>query len=174
MIEYFKKEYLEQAQNQRKKTLIVYFMVLALYVALSVVVLIRYTQLPYMSEKIVAIKAVEYVITFFMLVFSFLYLGIKYKRVNKYYHLLKNLQIGLREEFVASFFEYDENLSTKDGVDVKALVFLEWNKFKKDYFDRKVWVLYELPFPEIPEKATVKFVTQGNVLVSYEILSEEE
>ncbi len=174
MTEYFKQEYLQQAKVQRKKTLTVYLIALALYVALSVVVLVRYMQLPYASEKITVIKIVEYVLTFIMTVFSFLYLGIKFKRVNKYYAMCKNLSEGLREEFEANFFEYDDTLATKDGVDVKALVFLQWNKFKNDYYERKVWVFYELPFPEIPENATVKFITQGNVLFSYQILDKEE
>lgn len=174
MTEYFKQEYLEQAKVQRKKTLAVYLIVLALYVALSVVVLVRYMQLPYASEKITVIKIVEYVLTFIMLVFSFLYLGIKYKRVNKFYAMCKNLNEGIKEEFEANFFEYDDTLATKDGVDVKALVFLQWNKFKNDYFERKVWVFYELPFPEIPENADVKFITQGNVLFSYQILDKED
>ena len=37
------------------------------------------------------------------------------------------------------------------------------------FFERKVLVLYEKPFPELQEKQTVKYVTQGNVLISYEI-----
>ena len=108
------------------------------------------------------------------MVFSFIYLGIKYKRINKYYTLCKNITGGIKEEFTAYFFEYDESLSTKDGVDVKALVFLQWNKFKNSFFERKVWVFYEKPFPKFNEHDKVRFITQGNVLVSYEILEEEE
>ena len=59
----------------------------------------------------------------------------------------------------------------KDGVDMKSLIFIEWNKYKNDYFERKVLVFYEKPFPEFAEKATVRYVTQGNVLISYEILN---
>ena len=59
----------------------------------------------------------------------------------------------------------------KDGVDFKSLVFIEWNKYKIDFFERKVLVFYEKPFPEIPVEANVSYITQGNVLISYEILS---
>lgn len=55
---------------------------------------------------------------------------------------------------------------------MKSLVFLEWNKYKKGYYERKVLVFYEKEFPEIPEGSGVRFITQGNVLVSYEILDE--
>ena len=44
------------------------------------------------------------------------------------------------------------------------------NKYKNDFFERKVLVFYEKDFPEIPEGANVRYVTQGNVLISYEIL----
>lgn len=174
MTNYFEKEILDQAKDQRKKTLIIYYLILAMYIAMSVVVMVRYLRLPYGSPKIGALKAVEFVLTFIMTVFSFIYLGIKYKRVNKFYTMCKNITVGIKEEYTANFFEYDESLNTKDGVDVKALVFLQWNKFKNDYFERKVWVFYEKPFPEFKQNDTVRFITQGNVLVSYEIIDEED
>ena len=105
------------------------------------------------------------------MIFSFIYLGIVYKRVRRYYKICVHLSTGLRETTVANFIEYDETIQDKDGVDFKSIVFLEWNKYKKDFFERKVLVFYEKPFPEIPEQSNVSFVTQGNVLVSYEILS---
>ena len=65
-------------------------------------------------------------------------------------------------------------LAIKDGVDCKELIFNEWNKFKEVYYERRVFVLYEMDFPDIPEKSMVKFITQGNVLISYQILNEKE
>ena len=174
MTNYFNNEILEQAKIQRKKTLTIYLLILVLYLALSTVVLVRYMQLPYASPKIGTIKTVEFVLTFIMLIFSFIYLGIKFKRVNKFYIMCRNMSTGLKEEYTASFFEYDESLNTKDGVDVKALIFLQWNKFKNEYFERKVWVFYEKPFPEFKENDMVRFVTQGNVLIKYEIINEED
>ena len=70
------------------------------------------------------------------------------------------------------FFEYDETLQDKDGVDFKSLVFIEWNKYKNDFFERKVLVFDEREFPQIKEGQNVTYVTQGNVLVSYKILEE--
>ena len=66
-----------------------------------------------------------------------------------------------------------------DGVECKTIIFLEWNEYKKIYFERKVLVFYEKEFPQIPENAFVKMVTQGNFLISFEVLeireySEEE
>jgi len=81
---------------------------------------------------------------------------------------------GLKETSTASFFEYKDQVTVKDGVEFKSLVFIEWNKYKKDYYERNVLVFFEKPFPEIPEKAMVEFVTQGNVLIKYQILEEVE
>ena len=78
---------------------------------------------------------------------------------------------GIKEKYTGNFLEYDETVQVKDGVDFKSLVFIEWNKYKNDFFERKVLVFNEKPFPEIPEKANVNYVTQGNVLIEYEILS---
>ena len=62
----------------------------------------------------------------------------------------------------------------KDGVDCYSLVFLEYNKYKKDFFERKVLVLAEKPVPQFEKHTFVKFITQGNVLCSYEVLAEKQ
>lgn len=172
MTEYFKNEYYEQARKQRKIVLAIYFGVLAAYIAASGVLLGYYVTLTYQSPKITVVKLIEYPLTAVFVVFSFVYLGIAFRRVNKFYKLCCNVITGLKETSEANFFEYDENLTEKDGVDMKSLVFLEWNKYKKGYYERKVLVFYEKDFPSIPDGAGVRFITQGNVLVSYEILDE--
>ena len=172
MTEYFKSEYYEQAKRQRKKVLAIYFIVFAVYLAASGVLLGYYVTLTYQSPKITVVKLIEYPLTAVFIVFSFIYLGIAVRRVNKFYAMCVNIITGLKETSEANFFEYDETLTEKDGVDMKSLVFLEWNKYKKGYYERKVLVFYEKEFPEIPEGSGVRFITQGNVLVSYEILDE--
>jgi len=171
MTEYFvEKDHLE-AKAQRKKVLTVYYVVLAVYLAISVLLFIWYRTLPYKSPTIAGVKWIHYPLTALMVAFSFVYLGIPFKRVNRYYRLTRNLITGLRETSTGSFFEYDETLQDKDGVDFKSLVFIEWNKYKNDFFERKVLVFDEKPFPVFEENQNVRYVTQGNVLISYEILS---
>ncbi|MBP5467339.1 MAG: hypothetical protein J6Y43_07255 [Clostridia bacterium] len=176
MTEYYTDAELAAAKKQRKKTLIVYFIVFGVYLAATVAIFIYYGTLPYKgyadtASKISLIKGVHYSLTAVFVIFSFIYLGITFKRVNRYYKTCRNMSTGLRETSTGSFLEYDENIQDKDGVDFKALVFIEWNKYKKDFFERKVLVFYEKPFPEIPLEANVSYTTQGNVLISYEILS---
>lgn len=170
MIEYFTQEEFNSARRQRKKWLIWYFMVLGLYVASSVGLLVWYLFLPYHSPTITTVKLIHYPLTGVFVIFSFIYLGIPFKRVNRFYKMCVNLATGHREEWMGSFFEYDETLQDKEGVDFKSLVFIEWNKYKNEYFERKVLVFNEKEFPEIPENSMVKYITQSNVLISYEII----
>lgn len=176
MVEYYTDAELVSARKQKKKTISIYFIVLGVYALATAAFLIYFLTLPYKgygdtASKITRIKAGHYSLTAIFVVFSFIYLGIVYKRVRRYFKTCLHLSTGLRETTVANFIEYDETVQDKDGVDFKSLVFLEWNKYKQDFFERKVLVFYEKPFPEIPEQANVFFVTQGNVLISYEILS---
>lgn len=176
MIEYYNDAELQSAKKQKKKTLIIYFITLGIYLLISVACFIYYRTLPYSgygdtAGKITVLKAIHYGITALFLIHTFVYLGIIFKRVNRYFKLCRNMSTGLKEQSTGSFFEYDEKIQDKDGVDFKALVFIEWNKYKKDFFERKVLVFYEKPFPEIPVQANVSYITQGNILVSYEILS---
>lgn len=173
MIDYFVEKDYEQAKSQRKKVLLGYFVGLFIYAAVSVAMLLWYLTLPYKSPTITTVKLIQYPVSALFVVFSFVYLGIPYKRVNRYYRIMNNLKNGLRETSTGSFFEYDETLQDKDGVDFKALIFLEWNKYKKDFFERKVLVFDERPFPEFELNTNVRYVTQGNVLVSYEVLDQK-
>ena len=171
MIDYYVKEDLEKARAQRKKTLLAYFIVLGVVVLISAGFITWYLTLPYKSPTILTIKLIHYSILAVFAIFSFIYLGIKYKRINRYYKLVNYLETGLRETSTGSFFEYDETSQEKDGVDFKSLVFLEWNKYKNDFFERKVLVFEEKPFPKFNENDNVRYITQSNVLISYEILS---
>lgn len=173
MIKYFDHDEVIKAKKQKKTVLAIFFAVAAVYLASVVVFLVMVYNMPYGDDPTVP-KLVEYSVTGVFAIFSFVYLGIPLRRVNKYFKLTVNLDTGIKEESVASFLEYDETIHDKDGVDCKALVFLEWNKYKKDYFERKVLVFYEKEFPVIAEQAEVKFVTQGNFLIEYEIIEDGE
>lgn len=170
MVDFFKTEEFDVAKKQRKKVLIWFFVVLGVYLLSSLAVLFWYLTLPYMSETIKWVKVVQYSLVAIFVIFAFLYLGIPFRRINKYYKVLRNMVSGLRETSTGSFFEYDESIQTKDGVEFKAIVFLEWNKYKNDFFERRVLVYAEKDFPVFEKNENVRYVTQGNKLCSYEIL----
>lgn len=172
MTEYFTAEEFEKAKKQKNKTLTIYFIVLGVYAIFSAIMYVWYFNLPYESSVITKVKWLQYSVSALFVIFSFIYLGIPFKRVNRYFKQCRNMKIGLKETSTGSFLCYDEEIQDKDGVDFKSLVFIEWNKYKKDFFERKVLVFYEKPFPEMQEKSNVRYITQGNVLISYEILDD--
>ena len=177
MVQYYQKEFITEAKKQRDKCLTIYLIVLAVYLAIVTAILIKCSQLPFVhyantNQKLTTLKVIHYSLTAIMVVFSALYLGIKYKRINRYYVRCRNMAVGLKETFVGSFLEYSEDIIDKDGVDFKSLIFIEWNKYKKVYYERKVFVFYEKPFPEFKENDHVEYVTHGNVLYSYKILDK--
>lgn len=174
MVEFFKKEEFFVAKKKRNIVLGIYLAILAVYLIVSEGLFLWYTTFPYGSTGINTVKLIEYPLSAVFILFSFIYLGIPFKRINKYYNLLRNMLIGKRETSTGSFLEYDESVEVKDGVDCKTMLFLEWNKYKKDFFERKVLVFNEKEFPQFSESANVKYVTHGNVLVAYEILEDEE
>jgi hypothetical protein len=170
MTEYFTEADFLAVKKQRKKVLLAYFIVLGIYLLFSVGMFLWYRTLVYQSPTITTVKLIHYSVTALFVIFSMIFLGIKFSRVNKFYHMADHLVHAMNVTFTGSFLEFDESLQYKDGVDVKSLVFIEWNKYKNDFFERRVFVFYERPFPEIPQDAQVKYVTQGNVLLRYEIL----
>lgn len=174
MIKYYGKEDYYKAKKRRNLLLAVFLAITAAYAAASVALLVYYIFLPYHSPMIATVKAVHYPLTAVYVIFAFVYLGTVYKKAQKMFRFMQNIEKGLKEVSEANFFEYDETPQVKDGVDVKSLIFLEWNEIKQDYFERKVLVFYDRPFPEIPLSATVKFITHGNFLLEYQILEEKE
>ena len=170
MVEYFTKKEYEQAKKSYRKLLIGLFIDIALYLGGSAVVLFWYLTLPYRSPTISTVKWVQYPFTAVFVIVTFIYAGIPLKRAKKYYRSTFNNLTGLREATTGSFFEYDERSWQKDGVDYKTIIFLEWSKYKKDFFERKVLVPFDKEFPKFEKHDNVRYVTQGNVLVAYEIL----
>ncbi len=171
-IDYYKKEFFQEAKEQRNKTLLVYLMALGVFLLITVALFLWYGTLPYEDERIKLVKFIQYVVLGVFVLFSGVYLGIKFKRVQKYYKKCIDVETGLTETSSGVFIETNESIQSKDGVDFKCLVFLELNPKKNNFFERKVLVFYEKPFPEIEEGVKVKYTTQGNVLKYYEIVEE--
>ncbi len=167
---YFENFTVDKMKKKKNKYLAIFYSALAIYVVLSVVFFVWYLQLPYASPTINLVKTLHHVLTGVFTAGAFFYLMLPYKRVKNYYKVSVNLAKGIKETTTASFLRYDENLHEKDGVDFKALVFSEYNKYKKDFYERKVLVFYDKEFPKFEKGQNVTFITQGNVLISYEIL----
>lgn len=170
MIEFFKEEQLSMAKAQRKKVLLKYLLTLGVYLIYATCMMLWYWTLPYMHPQIKVIKWILYSTSVLYMIFSYVYLSIAYGRVHRYYKLCDKVLYDRKETYVGEFLRYDESMDQKDGVDCKSLIFKEWNKYKKVYFERKVLVPYEMDFPQIEQNATIRYVVQGNVLVRYEYI----
>lgn len=171
-MQYFRREDLIAIKKQRNVLLTIFIAVLSFYVLATAGFITWVALLPYGSTMIFTVKVIHYVVTGAFIIFAFIFIGIPFRRANKAYKFCIKLEKDIKETSEASFFEYDDALQEKDGVDCKSLIFLEWNKYKEDYFERKVLVFFDKPFPEIKENSKVKFITQGNFLIEYEILEE--
>lgn len=173
-MQYFDENELLKLKKHRSNLLWVFGVTVALYLLFTAGFLTWFILLPYDSPTQTVIKAVEYVVTGLVIIFLFVFMGIPFKRTNRNYKFCIQLKNGQRVVSEGSFFECDEDIQYQDGIDCKALIFIEWNKYKKDYFERKVLVFYDRPFPEIPQSQDVRYVTQGNFLISYEFIDQEE
>ncbi|MCQ2387569.1 MAG: hypothetical protein MJ066_03890 [Clostridia bacterium] len=173
MIDYFDLKEWEIIKEQKRKAIAMYFVSLLIYLLFAFGFYAWYLLSPYGAKIVILIKWVVYPVTFIYAVISMLVFGIKYKRIKSYYNKCVDLATGIKETNEGTFLRYSQLCQVKDGVDFKNLIFSEWNKYKNEYYDRKVLVFYEKPFPDIPTNSKVKYITQGNVLISYEIISEE-
>ncbi|MBQ3115798.1 MAG: hypothetical protein IJC07_02090 [Clostridia bacterium] len=171
-MQYYTSDEFNQLKKQRKKTFMALYICLAVYVLICTAFFWWYRTLPYEAPQIKWVKVGHYTATGIMAIFTYIFVGLKLKRMRKYYRMLHHIETGLRETSRASFFEYDNTVFLNLGVEMKSLIFLQWNKYKQNYYERKVLIPADKPYPEFVEGQMVEFVTQGNILVSYEILDE--
>lgn len=131
-----------------------------------------YVLLPYEDPNGTWVIAVTAVWTAIYLVFLFPYMGISFKRCNAYCKLLKYISLGLKEYAVAPFEGIDD-WTTHDGVDVNVADFSVPNIKRDGMMTRQVYVDGEKDFPPFEEGCPVRLVTQGNLLIEYEILDKK-
>ena len=61
---------------------------------------------------------------------------------------------------------------TKDNIDVSACVFETWSKKKQEWLEREVYFDSEKPLPDFGEGDLVRYITQSNFIVQYEIVQK--
>lgn len=168
MEEIYSKEDFEQVKRQKKIIKAVYFTVMGVFLAFAVAMIVVYVLQPYKSPNIAWIKAVTFVVSGAFVIFSFIYLGIPMKRIRNYYKILFGMETGTNNETAGNFERYSEELEIRDGIEFKALYFMEYNTKKQEFYERKVMFDAEKPFPEFTQGENVKYYTHGNILVGYE------
>ncbi len=161
------------AMQQRRRILGGFFGVSGVFFAAFLALVIYYISLPYAHPAGTWIIVATAVLTGVYLAFAFPFMGIKFKRCNAYCKMLRFISVGLKEYAVLPFYEIDD-WTTHDGVDVNVAVFLVGNIKKDDVLRRQIFVDGEKEYPPFKEGDMVRFVSQGNLMIEYEIVRGEE
>lgn len=162
---------LYDAYMQRRRLLGGFFIATALWLAGVIGLIIYFVMLPYNDPNGTWVKAVTGVWTGLYLCFLFPYMGICFKRSNAYCKMLKFISRGMKEYSVAPFEGIDD-WTTHDGVDVNVADFSVPNVKRDGMMTRQIYVDGEKDFPPFEEGKRVKLITQGNLLIEYEILDD--
>ena len=161
------------AAKQKRKLFLIFWIVTAFVAAGFIACVICYLRLPYHDERGNLIVAITSVLMALYLIFCFPYCDICLKRVRRYCKMLAFISDGLKESAVLPF-EDIENWTTRDGVDVNVAVFGVRNIKRDEVMHRHIYIDGEKEFPPFQAGDMVRLVTQGNLLIEYEILPRPE
>lgn len=162
---------LYDAVMQRRKYLAVFLTVTAVILAGMLTFIVLYSQLPYRDPNGPWMIAVTCILAALYIIFCFPFMGICYKRVNSYCKMLGFISAGLKENNCAPFAGV-EDWTVHDGVDVNVATFEVKNIKRKETMLRQIYVDGEKDFPPFEEGDVVRFVSQGNLMIAYEILND--
>jgi hypothetical protein len=179
MVQIYKEIDYDNALNLKKKLLYIYFAVLAVLFVATVVMFILYLSLPFASTQEIKNQGNLYlvinsIISAVGVVFSFVYLGIPYKRAKAYFRLLNDIKTGQKIKNVSTFIQNDESVNEVGNVDFHTMVVLEWSEKTQEFMRRNVLVDKEKPMPNLKNGDIITYVTHANVLLSYGLKSEDD
>ena len=173
MIEIYSKQDYYFAKKARNKFLTIFFVTLAILLAINITVFVIYTQQEYATPYRTPMLAFNILTDAIYAIIFYVLFSIKYKRLADYLKLLVNLFTGIQEEGVNTVNRIDSSLKTKDGVDFVSLVVLDWNEKKNEFFERHILLDVEKPIPELKKGDVIKHKTHGNVLIAYELCAPD-
>lgn len=173
MINIYSEADLTAAKKQKNRILIVFYITLAILLSINIAILVIYTRQEFNTKYKMPLLMTNILSCSVYAVVMYFVFSIKYKRVNAYTHLLINIRDGLKAEDVNAFVRVDSAITEKDGVDFASIVVLQWSEKKQEYFERHILCDLEKPLPEIEKGDVIRHITHGNVLVAYELNSQD-
>ncbi|MBO6263104.1 MAG: hypothetical protein J6N93_02365 [Clostridia bacterium] len=178
MTRIYEEEDYVKALKLKRTLLYIYFGVLAVFLAVNVVFFVMFLQLPYQSnDEIIRQKNIYYWIIcgsdMVFAVFSFIYLGIPFKRARYYFRMLDDIKTGQKQKSESTFLQNDMSVTEVGNVDFHTMVVLEWSDKTQEYMRRNVLVDKEKPMPKLKNGDIIVYTTHANVLLSYGLKSEE-
>lgn len=171
MIKVYSDEDFNAICEQKRKVLFTFFLVTAIYALIGVACLIYRSSLPYADPLLWVPEWIAYVATVLFVVFAFPFMGIKYYRIRKYYKMLYYASEGIKNDEQNYFVCFEKCDLNKDYVDVIACVFMIWNKKKQEWMKRVAYIDSEKDLPDFNRGDLVRYITQGNFIIQYEILA---
>lgn len=159
--------------KQKQRIWWIFIGITLFYLTFSIAWLVYFISLPYNDPMQALPKWCVWIATALYVVFLYLFMGIKYSRVNRYYKILTNLSRGLKSEEKNYFYCFDEVSLQKDNIDVMACVFETWNKKKSEWMEREAYFDPEMPLPPFESGDCVHYITQGNFVIQYDILQKK-
>ena len=172
MIKVYTDEDFNQVYQQRKKTLYFFFGVLAVYLAICIACLCYHISLPFGDPNSTPPKIIVGVVTAMFVCFAFPFFSIKFYRVNRYYKMLHSISQVIKDKEENYFVKFEKNTLQKDNIDTVTCVFMTWNRKKQEWMRREVYFDAEKPLPEFDRGDFVRYITQSNFIVEYEILAK--
>lgn len=169
----------ENALKLKQRLFYIYLAIVGVGLAVCVTFFIFFLELPYLSTPELTAKknlylALVCVITGVEIIFSFVYLGIPYKRAKYYFRLLEDVKTGQKIMNESTFLQNEGYINEVGNVDFRVMVVLEWSDKTQEYMRRHVLVDKEKPMPNLKNGDIIKYVTYSNVLLSYGLKSEED
>lgn len=169
----------DNALKLKKKLLYIYFAVLAAGIIACAVFFVMYLRLPYISTpELVGAKnrylAAVCVVSALEIIFSFIYLGIPYKRAKYYFKLMEDIKAGKKMMNESTFLQNESYINEVGNVDFHVMAVLEWSDKTQEYMRRNVLVDKEKPMPDFKNGDIIKYVTHANVLLAYGLKSDDD
>jgi hypothetical protein len=156
--------------QEKRRALRLFFLITGIYLALGITILVYLTTLPYGDPNSGWPKAIVYVATVLYFTFIYPYMAIKYKRINRYHKVLSFINDGIKSEENNYFYAFRETTQQQDNVDVIIGVFGAWNKKHQEWQEREVYFDKEKPLPDFKNGDLIRYITQSNFIVQYEIV----
>ena len=159
--------------KQRRTVLHVFYVITGVYMAFCIGWLIFHFTLPYKDPLDMLPRAMVFVASAAYVLFAFPYLTIKYRRVNEYYKLFKQFGESLKMEERNYFYGYQAETVEKNHLDAYSCIFATWNARAHEWMEREIYVDVEKPLPDFERGDLVRYITQSNFLLGYEIIKKQ-
>jgi len=174
MTELYQGDELQKERIAKKKIFRIWLILLGIVLAIDIACVVIHALLPYNSPLAIYPKITAMGLSCLFGVLSYPFLAVKYRRIRSYVKMLGYLFIGLKEGSVGEFIGFHDTVEVKEGVDFYTMTAYEYNESKQEYFVRKVLIDKEKSKPLVSEGDMVHYITQGNILMSYEIIERKE